>query len=124
LTEQIERPKEAVLCKCVPLRQRAKIQVERGQVVGRPVGQAPRLGHFEGRLDDTGDADCHLVLQRENVFEETVEAVGPEMRAGRRVDQLRADAHIIAGFAHRAFENIVHPQVAADLLNLECLTFI
>ena len=29
-----------------------------------------------------GDADRHLVLKLEHVFERAVEAVGPEMRAG------------------------------------------
>jgi hypothetical protein len=34
------------------------------------------------RLDDTGDARCDVVLKLEDVFEQAVEAVGPEMRAG------------------------------------------
>ena len=52
---------------------------------------APRafdLGLAERRLDDTGDANRDLVLKLEDVFERTVEAVGPEMRAAERVDQL------------------------------------
>jgi hypothetical protein len=45
-----------------------------------------------------------LVLEVEDIFERAVEPIGPEMRAGERIDQLRGDAHAIARFAHRAFE--------------------
>ena len=72
------------------------------------VGQAAGLDRFQGRLDDTGYGDRHLVLQLEDVFHETVEPVGPEMRAGHRVDQLRADAHTASTFADRTFEYIAH----------------
>jgi hypothetical protein len=91
------------------------------RVVCRPLGRAAGLGRFQGRLDDAGNADRHLVLKLEDVFQETVEPVGPEMRAGRRVDQLRADAHAAAGLSHRAFEDIAHTQFTPDLLHVEYL---
>jgi hypothetical protein len=36
---------------------------------------------LQGRLDDSGDADCNLVLELEYVLERAVETVGPEMGA-------------------------------------------
>ena len=61
--------------------------------VGR-LAERRSLGGLQCRLDDPGDADGHLVLKLEDVFQRAVETVGPEMRAGLRVDQLRGDAHL------------------------------
>ena len=85
-----------------------------------PCGPA-HLGGFQRRLDDPRDADRHLVLEIEHVFERAVEAVGPEMRAGRGIDQLRGDAHALAGLAHRAFEHVAHAEFAPDLLHVDRL---
>ena len=41
------------------------------------------------------------------------------VRRATRVDQLRGDAHPISGFAHRAFEHVAHPELAADLLHID-----
>jgi hypothetical protein len=38
------------------------------------------------RLNDAGDARCHLVLKFEDIFERALEMVSPEMRTGERVD--------------------------------------
>ena len=51
------------------------------------------LGGLQGRLDDARHADRDLVLKVEDIFQRAVEALGPQMRAGHRVDQLRRDAH-------------------------------
>src|SRR6476469_5775685 len=69
-------------------RKRTKVKIVGGEIVGRPSGRATHLGGLQGRLDDPGDASRHLVLQVENVSERTVEAVGPQMRARKRIDQL------------------------------------
>ena len=68
--------------------------------------------------------DRHLVLKLEDVFERAVEAIGPEMRAGDRIDQLRGDAHPVAALAHRAFEHVAHAEFAADLLHVDGLPFV
>jgi hypothetical protein len=57
---------------------------------------------YQRRFDDPGAGRGHLVLKVENVGERAVKPVGPEMRAARRVDQLRAHAHAAAGPANRA----------------------
>src|SRR5215469_5297446 len=77
-------------------RQSAQIEVIGIEAV-RPL--APRafdLALTERRLDDAGDADRDFVLEVEDVFERAVEAVGPEMRAAGRINQLRGDAHPVS----------------------------
>jgi hypothetical protein len=46
------------------------------------------------------------------------------MRSGRRVDQLRADAHAATGFTNGAFEDVAHTQFAADLLQIDRMAFV
>src|SRR6266436_3746339 len=70
--------------------QGAQIEVISIEAVGPLAPRAVDLALPERRLDDTGDADRDLVLKFENVFEQAVEPVGPEMRAACRVDQLRS----------------------------------
>jgi hypothetical protein len=78
----------------------AQIQVVGGQIVGRAVGGACSLCGLQRRLYDAGDARRYLVLKLEHIFERTVEPLGPEMRAGDRVDQLPGDPHPPAAFAY------------------------
>ena len=42
--------------------------------------------------DSRDDLLCQLVLQFEDIFDGAVEAVRPQVRAGRRVDELSGDA--------------------------------
>ncbi len=70
-------------------RKRAQIEIVGGEVGRRPRGGAAHLGGLQGRLDHPGNADSDLVLELEHVFERAVEAVGPQMRAGFGLDQLR-----------------------------------
>jgi hypothetical protein len=57
-------------------------------------------------LDCADDIARDLILQFEDVVECAVEAVSPDMGAGRGVDQLAGDAHAVLGFAHTAFEDV------------------
>ena len=68
------------------------------------------------RADDLLD---HLVLRREDVREIAIEPLGPEMPAAAGIDELRRDAHAIAGLADAALEHEAHAQVASDLLHLD-----
>ena len=70
-------------------RKRAQVEIVGGEVGRRPRGGAAHLGSLQCRLDHPGDADRDLVLKLEHVFQRAVEAVGPEMRAGLGIDQLR-----------------------------------
>src|SRR5262249_22988944 len=51
-------------------------------------------------------------------FERAVKAVGPEMRAGFRLDQLHGDADLVAAFPDRAFEHVRYTKLAAHLLHI------
>ena len=53
------------------------------------------------------------------MFQRAVKAIGPQMPAAARVDQLRGNAHEIADFADGAFEHVAHPEFAADLLHID-----
>src|SRR6266849_5721725 len=46
------------------------------------------------------------------------------MRASCRVDQLAGDAHTLAGFAHRAFQDIADAKFAPDLLHIDTLALV
>ena len=61
-------------------------------------------------------ADSHTVLKFEDVFERTIEPVGPEMRSAGSFDQLRRNANPLPRFAHRSFEHVSHVEVLSDLL--------
>src|SRR5215475_1652929 len=65
----------------------------------------------------THDACRHLVLQIENVLKSAVKALCPQMRTRGSVDELCGYTNAIGGFAHTAFEDIAHAQVAAYLFD-------
>jgi hypothetical protein len=44
--------------------------------------------------------------------------VGPQMRAGRNIDELRRDAHPLRQLAHAALEHVTDAQLATDLLHV------
>src|SRR6516165_349011 len=102
----------------------AQVEVVGSKVVRRAAGRAGGLGGLQCRLDHAGDARRHLVLQLEDVFQRAVEAVGPQMRAGHRVDQLPGNTDPIATLAYRPFEHIADAQLAADLLHVDRLTLV
>ena len=71
-----------------------------------------------------GHTGGYLVLQVEDVFQQAVEAVGPQMRPGFRLDQSRADAHPTAALPDRAFEHIAHAQFPADAVHIDRLALV
>src|SRR5262245_61096694 len=77
------------------------------------------LGRPELRFDRADNAARHPVLQLEDIVQCAVEAIGPDVRAGGRVDQLAGDAHAVAGFAHAAFEHIAHAKFPRHLLYVD-----
>jgi hypothetical protein len=46
-------------------------------------------------------------------------ALGPDMAAARRLDQLRGQADAVAGLAQAPFEDIAHAEIAADLFHVD-----
>ena len=66
-------------------------------------------------------ASRDLVLQREDVVEIAVVALGPDVIAVDAVDQLGGDAHAAAGFAHAAFQHVADLQLPRDLRDIDIL---
>src|SRR5258708_18820445 len=89
------------------------------EAIGALAFDALDLGEPQTRFDGADDGKRYLVLQGENIVGLAVIALGPDMRAGRGVDELPGDAHAIAGLAHAAFEHIAHAKLAADLLHVD-----
>src|SRR5262249_6624894 len=54
--------------------------------------------------------------------ERTLEAICPEIGAGRSIDKLRCDANSVTGPAHAAFEHIAHAKFIGDLLHVSSWT--
>ena len=67
------------------------------------------------KLDRTDNLARDLILEGEDIGEVPVVTVGPDVRAGRSIDQLRRDAHPIAELAHASFDNVADRQFSADL---------
>ena len=60
-------------------------------------------------------------MQLEQVGYVLLEAVGPQMRARLRVDQLGVDPHAVLVALHRAFEHVANAEFLADLLGVDGL---
>ena len=64
------------------------------------------------RSDDrVGD----FVLDREDVGQLAIVGLRPQVTVVHRVDQLRGDAHVVAGLAHAAFEDVVDLERLRDV---------
>jgi hypothetical protein len=74
---------------------------------------------MQARLDRTDDVARDLILHGEDVAERAVVALGPDMRAGFRLDQLRGDAHARADRAVAALHHVAHAELAADAADVD-----
>ena len=83
LLEQSESLENPLFCYRKEGRKRAQVEIVGAEVGRRPRGGAAHLRRLQCRLDHPGDADRDLVLKFEDIFQRAVEAVSPEMRAGR-----------------------------------------
>jgi hypothetical protein len=110
---KIDGPLKELLCEGVILRAGFTEMPQTSSIGGsrveasRRLAQGPvLLGIGNGRHQ--GDRHClgDLVLQREDVGEIAVVALGPDVLAGLALDQLSANANAITGFAQAAFEDI------------------
>jgi hypothetical protein len=62
-------------------------------------------------------------LQRKEIAYRPIEALGPEMRVGFRVDQLGGNTDLAARAANTPLQYIAHTELAADLFCLDMLVF-
>src|SRR5215813_8933688 len=84
--EQFQRLDRLVLFPGVIAWQGTQVEIVCGQIERWPLCRAADFGRLQRRLDDTGNARSHLVLEVEDVFERAIEAVGPEMRVSESID--------------------------------------
>ena len=99
------------------------VEVPQSALVGLPgiepirrlAHRALPLGLGQRRLDRRGDAGGYLVLHGEDVAAGPIVALGPEMSAGNRVDQLRRHANVVGILADRPFEHVADAKFAGDL---------
>ena len=70
------------------------------------------------------DGRGHLVLDREDVLELAVVALGPDVGIGFRVDQLHGDAHATGGFANAPFHHVIDPELARHRLHVHRFAFV
>jgi len=89
--------------------------------VGRDIGRPPPQWPGEPGLQLGHDARGNLVLYRKHVRQLAVEPLGPALVPLVGIDELRRDAHRIAGLAHAALEHRPYAQSAADLRHIEVL---
>src|SRR6266478_4101086 len=101
LIEQSQSLENPIFCYRIEGCKRAQVEIVGAEVRCRPPDGAAYLGLLQCWLDDAGDADRDPVLELKYVLQRAVEAVGPEMRAGQRIDQLPADPYPVARFANR-----------------------
>ena len=68
------------------------------------------------QLDLARDRRDDVVLEREHVAQVALVPLGPQLRLGVRVHELRGDPHPVAGAQHRPGDQRVHAQLLGDLV--------
>ena len=84
-------------------------------VGGPPMSQPARLAGDQLDFECGHDLQRQLVLNGEDVGEITIEAVGPDMAAADRIDQLRRDPDPPARLAHATLEYVANTECARHL---------
>ena len=84
-------------------------------VIGVEVPRSPSFGVIDFGYPNPSskgpdDVLGNFVLNGEEILEIAVVAFGPDMVAGRGLDELGGDPDALAGLAHAAFDDIAHPQ--------------
>ena len=99
--------------------QTLKIKVHR--VRGRGLFRASRLSGDKLGHQRACQPRDNFVLHVEEVDDGLIEALGPEMIACLCAYELHIDAHAIAAALNAALEDVANVQLAADLLQIDCL---
>ena len=90
-------------------------------VVGRALLECALLCRQQRESESRDDRLRDLVLQREDVVQVPVVSIRPDVRVVGGVDQLRRDAHAVAGLADAAFEHVRRLALARNLRHLQVL---
>ena len=70
------------------------------------------LGLLQLRRNRTQDTGGYLVLQIEDIFDFTLEPIGPDVGAVCCVDELPGNAYAVRGLTHTAFQDVAHAEFA------------
>src|SRR5713226_4081431 len=108
----------------IGVRKRPQVKVVGIEAVGSLALGALDLRLPQVRLHRADHAGGDPILQLEDVVKRAVVALSPDMRAGRRVDELTRNADAVAGLAHAALDQVAHAKLASDFLHVERLTFV
>ncbi len=73
------------------------------------------------KVKDELRAMTNSELNREDVLEIAVVALGPDMVAAFGLDELGGDAHPVPGLAHAALDDVIDTQLAPDLADIDRL---
>ena len=68
----------------------------------------------EVRLESIGDRLGDFALNREHIGQVAIVSLGPQVRIGPGVDQLRVHAHLFGGALHAAFQDVRDSEPFAD----------
>ncbi len=90
------------------------------QVLGRLAAKRAELRRDQGDVQLLTDLPGDVGLHLEDVGEDRIVAAGPEMAVVRKPDELRRHPHLTRAYrralpADRALQNVLHPQLLADL---------
>src|SRR6516162_5682301 len=86
LPKQVKRAVQSPPLARQNVRYCAQHEIVCSKISRRPLVRAPHLGGLHSGLDYAGDADGDTVLKLENILQQAVESIGPEIRAGNRVN--------------------------------------
>ena len=115
---------ETLLGEAVLELQGAKIEVVSVQAGLRLLLRSRDLREMQRRLDRTRHTFSNAVLEVEDIAAVTVKAVGPDLRARGRIDELSGDAKAIATAPDTALQHIPHAELAPHLAHIDCLASI
>ena len=68
------------------------------------------------------DRGRHVVLDREDVLEPPVIALGPEVTVGVGIDQLHRDSNSVTGATDAALEHKLHAKLSRNGWDIDCLS--
>src|SRR5262245_39740920 len=74
--------------------------------------------------EDRDDGAGHLVLDREDILELPIVALGPAMCAGQGIDELHRDTNPITTAANASFQDVTHAEFSAHLPHVDRLALV
>src|SRR5208283_2838603 len=78
----------------------------------------------EARLDRPDYTHGNLVLKRENIFQDPIVLLSPQIGVGFRIDQLYGNTDSIARLAHAALKHVANTKFIRHLLNSDRLILV